>query len=221
MYKRKSGLRKSSKLQSVDQPFIKSRPCRRSKINLNQKRIRQVKYPLLDNELFAFYTRHDGTSILSDDVLREKPRQIRDTMGITEEQIGLSNGWLEKFKTRGIMSHVLHGESDSFNKSSLHTDRLELQELLSHYSPDDIFNVDETALFYRLPPNRTLATIKRNGRKLCKDRLTIGFCCNLSGSENIDPLVIGKSAKPRCFKGANMDKKKIMYYSNKKAWRTR
>ncbi|GFV15453.1 hypothetical protein TNCV_4834791 [Trichonephila clavipes] len=40
----------------------------------------------------------------------------------------------------------------------------------------------------------------------------------MDGSEKITPLVIGKSAKPRCFKGINSFPTK--YRSNKKAWMT-
>ncbi|GFV49385.1 tigger transposable element-derived protein 6 [Trichonephila clavipes] len=40
----------------------------------------------------------------------------------------------------------------------------------------------------------------------------------MDGSEKISPLVIGKSAKPRCFKGRNSFPTK--YRSNKKAWMT-
>ncbi|GFU62367.1 tigger transposable element-derived protein 6 [Trichonephila clavipes] len=40
----------------------------------------------------------------------------------------------------------------------------------------------------------------------------------MNGSEKITPLVIGKSAKPRCFKGINSFP--IKYRSNKKAWMT-
>ncbi|GFW17195.1 tigger transposable element-derived protein 6 [Trichonephila clavipes] len=40
----------------------------------------------------------------------------------------------------------------------------------------------------------------------------------MDGSEKITPLVIGKSAKPQCFKGINSFPTK--YHSNKKAWMT-
>ncbi len=199
---------------------IKSMPIEAfANINLEQKRIRQVKYPQLEHELYSFYQRHDGKSILSDDVLIEKATQIRTTLSLTDDQIRLSAGWLDKFKKRhGIKSFVLHGEGDSVDTGSLHTEQVKLQDVLSEYEPDDIFNFDESALFFRLPPNRTLASIKRKGKKVSKDRITVGLCCNLTGSEKLDPVVIGKSAKPRCFKGENMKQKKIMYYSNKKAW---
>ncbi|GFV83149.1 uncharacterized protein TNCV_1898761 [Trichonephila clavipes] len=40
----------------------------------------------------------------------------------------------------------------------------------------------------------------------------------MDGSKKITPLIIGKSAKPRCFKGINSFP--INYRSNKKAWMT-
>ncbi|KRZ66996.1 Tigger transposable element-derived protein 6 [Trichinella papuae] len=36
-----------------------------------------------------------------------------------------------------------------------------------------------------------------------KQILTILFCCNANGTEELRPLVIGKSLKPCCFKGAH------------------
>ncbi|GFV69007.1 tigger transposable element-derived protein 6 [Trichonephila clavipes] len=54
--------------------------------------------------------------------------------------------------------------------------------------------------------------------KHSKERLTILLAVNMDGSEKITPLVIGKSAKPRCFKGMNSFPTK--YRSNKKPWMT-
>ena len=41
---------------------------------------------------------------------------------------------------------------------------------------------------------------------------------NLSGTEKIKLLIIGKSAKPRCFNG--IKSLYVDYYSNKRAWMT-
>ena len=50
------------------------------------------------------------------------------------------------------------------------------------YKPEDIYNVDETGLFYKIKPNKTMQ-IKGdkcfNGEK-SKDRLTLMFCCNIN-----------------------------------------
>ncbi|GFT97033.1 tigger transposable element-derived protein 6 [Trichonephila clavipes] len=54
--------------------------------------------------------------------------------------------------------------------------------------------------------------------KHSKERLTILLAVNMDGSEKIIPLVVGKSAKPRCFKSINSFPTK--YRSDKKAWMT-
>jgi hypothetical protein len=42
----------------------------------------------------------------------------------------------------------------------------------------------------------------------------------VSGTDKKKLLVIGKSAKPRCFKGLNMDSLQVEYCANKNAWMT-
>jgi hypothetical protein len=34
----------------------------------------------------------------------------------------------------------------------------ELQNILAEYSSNDIFNIDETGLYWKMKPNRTLST---------------------------------------------------------------
>ena len=43
--------------------------------------------------------------------------------------------------------------------------------------------------FYRLEPDRTLATQRLSGRKKNKERLTIALCTNADGSHKLDPLM--------------------------------
>ena len=55
--------------------------------------------------------------------------------------------------------------------------------------------------------------------KKSKQRITLPFIVNAVGGKEV-PIVIGKAASPRCFKGLK-DKKKplgVPYYSNAKAW---
>ncbi|CAB5382754.1 unnamed protein product [Rhizophagus irregularis] len=54
--------------------------------------------------------------------------------------------------------------------------------------------MDETGLFYRLEPDRTLATKRLSGRKKSKERLSIALCSNADGSHKLPPLIIGKYA---------------------------
>ena len=60
---------------------------------------------------------------------------------------------------------------------------------------------DETGLLYSAIPDTTLATRGRKGTKVqtAKDRLTVLLCCNDTGDDKIDSLVIGKAACPTAF----------------------
>ena len=86
------------------------------------------------------------------------------------------------------------------------------------------YNADETALYYRIMPNRTLA-LKKNktahqGYKEIKDRVTLLFCCNRAGTHKLRPLMIGKSKNPRCFNHINRTTLPLDYMNSAKAWMT-
>ena len=96
--------------------------------------------------------------------------------------------------------------------------RLVADEKFSNYQ---IFNCDENELNFRLLPNRTLATASErsaSGRKNSKDRVTINASANASGSLRVPLQVIGKSQRPRCFRGMNMDVLPVIYTGQKNAW---
>ena len=80
--------------------------------------------------------------------------------------------------------------------------------------------MDETGLFYRLLPNQTLSTQKKeSGTKKSKERVTIGLCANATGTDKLRPILIGKSKKPRPFKNFEPSLY-VDYQYNKKAWMT-
>jgi len=60
------------------------------------------------------------------------------------------------------------------------------------YPPKDKFNLDESGLWWKLTPNRTLVTEGGSGSKASKDRITIAFTCNADGSEKLDAWIIGR-----------------------------
>ena len=57
------------------------------------------------------------------------------------------------------------------------------------------------------------------GGKLSKDRLTVLLCASATVEKRM-PLVIGRSANPRCFKSGHMTSLRVTYESNNKAWVT-
>ena len=94
-----------------------------------------------------------------------------------------------------------------------------LPALLKQFKAENIFNADETGLFYRCLPDRTY--VFKNDKcadgKLSKERLTVLVTASMAG-EKLLLLVFGKSANPRCFK--NIKKLPLPYESTKKAWMT-
>lgn len=187
-----------------------------------RKKLRRVRFPAFEASMLAFYKLNDGKAILTDGLLLEEARSIRDRMKISETELRISNGWLEKFKLRhGITQHTLHGEADSVNRAELTVSQMEFADLIGKYNPENVFNFDESALFYRLPPNKTLATLKRSGTKAEKERVTVGLCCNLPGSEKMDPVVIGKAERPLAFRKVQIANVAFKYYNNRTAWQTR
>ena len=65
---------------------------------------------------------------------------------------------------------------------------------LEGYSPSDIYNSDETALFYKSLPHRTYCHTdeKLSGSAKYKDRLTLLIITNMDGSDHRKLSVIGK-----------------------------
>ena len=63
--------------------------------------------------------------------------------------------------------------------------RAELQEILQAYELKDIWNCDETALFWRLEPSKTIAHDPVLGKKHPKERVSILATCNASGDERL------------------------------------
>ena len=96
-----------------------------------------------------------------------------------------------------------------------------LKEICKTYSLKNIFNCDESGLFYRMLFSRSLVQKGEScsGGKMSKERLTFLLGCSAEG-EKLKPLVIGKSENPRCFRGYNKHDMGVKYTSNRKAWMT-
>ncbi|RWS23021.1 Pdc2p-like protein [Leptotrombidium deliense] len=172
----------------------------------NVRRNREVLFPTLDDALHEWVLQYQNIAIISDAIIIEKGKQFASKLNIAENQLSLSPGWLSSFKKRhNIKQYKMHGESGSANDESIVREVPKLRAKITEYNMNDIFNFDETALFYKLEPDRTLANKQVCGRKQNKERITIALCTNSTGTEKMKPVVIGKSKTPRCFKGININ----------------
>lgn len=91
---------------------------------------------------------------------------------------------------------------------------------IAKYELKDIYNMDETSLFYNITPDYTISRQQIEGSKKDKTHITIAFTCNADGSDTFKPLFIGHAAKPQCFERKTGKQHGFWYLSNKKAWMT-
>jgi hypothetical protein len=88
------------------------------------------------------------------------------------------------------------GEVDKDNPELL--DKLTtLYNVIDNYDPDNVYNMDDTGLFYRVLPRCTLLVphedvTSTRGLKKTKDRCTIIVCANATGNHKITCAFIGK-----------------------------
>jgi len=94
----------------------------------------------------------------------------------------------------------------------------QIRAKLEDFDWKDIYNMDETDLFYRLQANHSLATKPLEVRKKDNEILTAVICYNENGSDKVPLWVIGKYTNPRCFKHVNIDNLNCHYWANKKEW---
>jgi len=86
---------------------------------------------------------------------------LAEELGI--ENFKASEGWLDNFKER----HSIKFRSEQGEAAAVDMEVVEnwqqtlLRDALANYSPDDVFNADETGLFWKVMPNKTL-TFKGN-----------------------------------------------------------
>lgn len=187
----------------------------------NIKRNKVVEFPDVEKCLVEWIKQTLDKNIPIDGtLLKEKSKIFATKLGL--QNFSASNGWLEGFKRRhGISFKKAAGESKSVDQGVCNQWTEDLPNLLTEYHPKDIYNADETALFFKCLPDKTF-TFKGqecHGGKRSKERLTILQCTNMTGTDKLPLLIIGKSKRPRCFKGVNT--LPVDYDSNTKAWMTR
>lgn len=185
--------------------------------NLAQKRKTYVEHPQLEAALshWLLVSSHNNQR-LQGDLIKEKGRAFARILGI-ESKISFSNGWLTGFKKRHqtILSNIPgegaattgisattagNGSSGSMNPASVvdagavDFGSWNLQHMLQSYNPRDIFNMDETGLFYAMSPEKVLRRgIGKGSTRSVKEKLTLLLAVNADGSERLDPLFIGKT----------------------------
>lgn len=114
------------------------------------KRKGSVKFPELEEKLREWFDKYQHCVNMTGDLIRSKAVKFRNNLEISEEQLSLSGGWLDSFKKRhGIDQKQRFGESGDVDMELVESARPGIREILDQYSLSDIYNMDETSLFYQ------------------------------------------------------------------------
>ena len=90
-------------------------------------------------------------------LLKAQAHKYADQLEITEFRC--SDGWFTSFKIRHhIAFKAISGEANSADAVAANNCKEIIPEICSEYEFKDIFNGDETGLFFRALLNKTLAT---------------------------------------------------------------
>lgn len=115
------------------------------------KWMQQTSYPEVTEALDLWISKAmENGLFLSSELLRQKWTAFANLAGIPDDsRLTLSNGWLESLKKRNNLRLTRrHGEAGSANPKVVAEEWVRVQKLTEGYKPKDIYNGDETALYY-------------------------------------------------------------------------
>ena len=126
--------------------------------------------------------------------------------------------WIDRFKKKYDIVRVHKaGELGGVDTEIVrHWKKDKLNGILQRYRPAEIYNADETSLFWELYPNNSLGFAEKtyHETKQTKTRITVLLGANMNWSDKLLLSFIGKSKRPRFFKNVIVP---VEYTANKKA----
>jgi hypothetical protein len=135
-----------------------------------------------------------------------KVKSIASTLSISDSDFKASWQWLSHFRTRrGLQKMLLHGERAEVDKNDpeLLSTTEELYSIIAQYDLENVYNMDETGLFFHLLPRYSILMPNEDisstrGKKKAKDRVSLIVYANASGTHKIPCVMIGKPKKLAC-----------------------
>ncbi|RHY38460.1 hypothetical protein DYB34_009242 [Aphanomyces astaci] len=186
------------------------------------RRYATAAFPELETQLHAWLInmRRQKVSI-PPNVVRHKAKSIANSFD-PPLQFEASPGWLENYRRRSSVGiTILHGEGGEVDKEDpeLLAGLAVLSNIVATYPEHCVYNMDETGLFYRTLPRKTLlapdeSPVSTRGRKVPKDRVSLILCANSDGTHKIPITLVGKANEPLCVRGTSWP---VHYFSQKKA----
>lgn len=183
---------------------------------------RNLKYGPLDQRVYDFFCEARAKNIPVTGAYLQRHAHIV-SLELGYDSFSASNGWLESFISRHQLKLAsLHGESAEVSEEACQQWMENLPSLLAGYELDDIYNCDETGIFFRSVPTRSLIREGESakGVKTLKQRFTALVTASATGKKE-KLWIIGHTKKPHSFpKNASDYHNAFKYRFNAKAWMT-
>uniref|UniRef100_A0A8D0DG22 Tigger transposable element derived 4 n=1 Tax=Salvator merianae TaxID=96440 RepID=A0A8D0DG22_SALMN len=190
-----------------------------------RKRLRTAFYADLEVALLKWYRTAQCSNIpVNGPLLRFKANNFAHKFGHTDFKC--SNGWIDRFKARYglVFGSQPRPALTTSTSAALTTATVWQQNILPYYlkvyQRNDIFNVMETGLIYRMLPSHTFVFKGETYSmgKISNERLTVVVGTNINASEKLPLLVVEKNKMPCYFQ----DRKSLSveYQASPVAWIT-
>ncbi|GFG29801.1 hypothetical protein Cfor_00232 [Coptotermes formosanus] len=162
-------------------------------------------------------------------VVQAKARCIYEDLSKGNDNVkpfSASTGWFSRFTKRYNFHNIkMTGEAASPDTVAAEKFVQELQHIIEEggYSSKQIFNIDETTVFWKKMPSRTYISQEEKsapGFKASKDRFMLLLGGNAEGDYKLKPMMVYHSANPRALKGCVKHNLPVHFYSNAKGWVT-
>ncbi|KAG0438001.1 Tigger transposable element-derived protein 1 [Dictyocoela muelleri] len=120
-----------------------------------------------------------------------------------------------------FLSKISRVNLDPLIPASFQILRADLEKIKLNYEISNIFNCDETALYYKNVPKKSYVTsnVKCKGTKQNKVRITVLLTRSMVG-EKYKSLVIGHLKQPTALRNFNTEKEGVIYTHSTRAWMT-
>jgi len=111
-----------------------------------------------------------------------------------------SNDWLDDFKRHHkLKKQKQHEETDSVNLADSEKRMIEMWNIVKKYEMNDMYNMNETALYWKMISDVTLVTEHLSDSKKKKTCISIAVCFNASESHKLHLWMIEKTKNLQCF----------------------